>query len=123
MADALPEVFERFKDAAAKVQKKDVEAMADGEIVATMLNGAISTSEQEEMAREHGLALDRALQLGEDTPGNHYFRAITLDKLRDLKGALASYQKFLAMSQGKNPDEEFKARQRVRIISKELNKH
>ena len=31
-------------------KKKDVEAMADGEILATMLNGAIRTSEQEEMA-------------------------------------------------------------------------
>ena len=67
-------------------------------------------------------ALDRALKLGEDTPANHFFRAITLDKLRDLKGALASYEKFLSMSQGKSPDEEFKARQRVRIIQKELSK-
>ena len=32
-------------------KKKDVEAMADGEILATMINGAIRTSEQEEMAR------------------------------------------------------------------------
>lgn len=31
-------------------KKKDVEAMADGSIVATFLNGAIRTSEQEEMA-------------------------------------------------------------------------
>jgi len=67
-------------------------------------------------------ALDRAYQLGEDTPANHYFRAITLDKLHDLKGALAAYQRFLALSQGKSPDEEFKARQRVRIIQKELSK-
>src|SRR3990172_3126830 len=32
-------------------KKKDVEAMADKSIVATFLNGAIRTSEQEEMAR------------------------------------------------------------------------
>ncbi len=31
-------------------KRKDIEALADGEIVATMINGAIRTSEQEEMA-------------------------------------------------------------------------
>src|SRR5512145_1888631 len=31
-------------------KKKDIEAMADGSIVATLLNGAIRTEEQEEMA-------------------------------------------------------------------------
>ena len=67
-------------------------------------------------------ALDRALKLGEDTPANHFFRAITLDKMRDLRGALAAYQKFLSMSEGKFPDEEFKAKQRARIIQKELSK-
>jgi tetratricopeptide (TPR) repeat protein len=67
-------------------------------------------------------ALDRARQLGEDTPANAYFHAIIYDKLRDLKPALEYYQKFLASSQGKNPDEEFKARQRARIIQRELSK-
>ncbi|MFB3829429.1 MAG: tetratricopeptide repeat protein [Bryobacteraceae bacterium] len=67
-------------------------------------------------------ALDQALKLGEDTPANHYLRAITLDKLRAFKPALESYRKFLAMSQGKNPEEEFKARQRVRVLEKELSK-
>ena len=67
-------------------------------------------------------AFDRALKLGENTPANHYFRAIILDRLREYGPALESYEKFLAMSQGKNPDEEFKARQRARIIRKELSK-
>jgi tetratricopeptide (TPR) repeat protein len=67
-------------------------------------------------------AFDRARQLGEDTPANDYFHAIIYDKLRDLKPALEFYRKFLAVSQGKNPDEEFKARQRARIIQRELSK-
>jgi tetratricopeptide (TPR) repeat protein len=67
-------------------------------------------------------ALDRARQLGEDTPANDYFHAIIYDKLHDLKPALDYYKKFLAASQGKNPDEEFKARQRARIITRELSK-
>ncbi|MDQ6666438.1 MAG: tetratricopeptide repeat protein [Acidobacteriota bacterium] len=67
-------------------------------------------------------ALDRVKALGEETPGNHYLRAITLDKLKQLKPALESYQKFLATSKGKFPDQEFIARQRVRIIQNELSK-
>jgi tetratricopeptide (TPR) repeat protein len=67
-------------------------------------------------------ALERAHKLGDVSPANHYFRAITQDRMRDLPAALESYRKFLEASQGKNPDEEFKARQRVRIIEKELSK-
>ncbi len=67
-------------------------------------------------------ALDRARALGENTPANYYFHAIIYDKLRDLKPALENYKQFLALSQGKNPDEEFKARQRARIIQRELEK-
>ena len=67
-------------------------------------------------------ALDRARQLGEDTPGNWFFRAIMLDKLRALKPALEAYQRFLALSQGKNPNQEFQARQRSKLLQRELDK-
>jgi tetratricopeptide (TPR) repeat protein len=67
-------------------------------------------------------ALDKVRQLGEDTPANYYFRAIILDKMHEYQPALENYQKFLALSQGKNPDEEFKARQRSRIIQRELSR-
>jgi hypothetical protein len=60
--------------------------------------------------------------LGGETEGHHYLRAIVLDHLKDVKGALAAYQQFLAASQGKHPNEEFKARQRVRILQKELSR-
>jgi tetratricopeptide (TPR) repeat protein len=66
-------------------------------------------------------ALDRVKALGGETAGHMYMRAIVLDKIRDLKGALASYKSFLAASGGKHPEEEFKARQRVRIIQDEMN--
>jgi Tfp pilus assembly protein PilF len=67
-------------------------------------------------------AFDRARELGEDTPGTWFFRAIILDKLKQPKPALEAYQKFLSASQGKNPDQEFQARQRVRILQRELEK-
>jgi hypothetical protein len=38
------------------------------------------------------------------------------------KEALPAYEKFLAASVGKSPEEEFKARQRVRVVKKVLDK-
>lgn len=68
-------------------------------------------------------ALDRAQALsGGENPAHYYFRAIILDRMKDYKTALPNYQKFLEMSQGKNPDEEFKSRQRIRVIQKELSR-
>jgi tetratricopeptide (TPR) repeat protein len=67
-------------------------------------------------------AFDKARELGQNTPGNWFMRAILLDKLRDLKPALAAYQQFLSLSAGQNPDQEFQARQRARIIQSELNR-
>ncbi len=71
----------------------------------------------------HGLAaLDKVKALGKESPGNQFLRAITLDRLKQLKPALESYEQFLASDGGKNPDQEFEARQRARIIRLELSK-
>jgi tetratricopeptide (TPR) repeat protein len=67
-------------------------------------------------------ALDRVKALGGEKPGHMFLRAIILDRLRDLKGALASYRQFLAADQGKDSNEDFQARQRARIIEKELER-
>lgn len=67
-------------------------------------------------------AFARGRQLGADTAGNAFMRAIMLDKLRQLKPALEAYNQFLAKSEGKNPDQEWQARQRVRILQRELEK-
>lgn len=67
-------------------------------------------------------ALDRVRALGAETAAHYYFRAIALDHLHQLKEALANYNRFLETSQGKSADEEFKARQRIRIIRNELDK-
>jgi tetratricopeptide (TPR) repeat protein len=67
-------------------------------------------------------AFDRARDLGENTAGNWFLRAIILDKLKQLKPALAAYRQFLSMSHGENADQEFQARQRARIIQNELEK-
>ncbi|HRJ21299.1 MAG TPA: tetratricopeptide repeat protein [Bryobacteraceae bacterium] len=63
-------------------------------------------------------ALERVRTLGGETAAYHYLRATLLDARKEHKPALESYQKFLAMSEGKHPDEEFKARQRVRLLER-----
>ncbi|MCC7173958.1 MAG: tetratricopeptide repeat protein [Bryobacterales bacterium] len=67
-------------------------------------------------------ALDRLKALGAEQPGHLYLRAIMLDKAKQPKLALESYERFLAASQGKSPEEEFQARQRARILKKELER-
>lgn len=67
-------------------------------------------------------ALDKVRALGKELPGDIYLRAITLDKLHQNPAALESYKQFLAKSDGKFPDQEFAARQRIRIIEQEMHK-
>jgi len=65
-------------------------------------------------------ALDRVRALGGEKAAHLYFRAIVLDRTKQYKPALEAYRQFLAASRDQSPDEEFKARQRVRIIEREL---
>ena len=67
-------------------------------------------------------AFEQAARAGDSSAGNWFLRAIILDKLRQLKPAKAAYEQFLTASQGKNPDQEFQARQRVRILDREISK-
>jgi len=67
-------------------------------------------------------AFQQAAKAGDASAGNWFLRAIILDKLRQVKPAKAAYEQFLSLSQGKNPDQEFQARQRVRILDREINR-
>lgn len=98
--------------AATKIRPDSKEAWNE---LAAMLNSA------EQYPQALG-ALDRIHELGGEIPGDYYLRAIILDRLQQYKPAREAYQKFLDSSGGKNPNEEFKARQRIRIIEKILSK-
>jgi Tfp pilus assembly protein PilF len=67
-------------------------------------------------------ALDRVRALGKELPGDLYYRAISLEKLKQPKPAMEAYRQFLATDGGKMPDQEFLARQRIRIIESELSR-
>lgn len=66
-------------------------------------------------------AFDKVKELGAENVGHMFFRATTLDRLNNKKEALEYYQRFLDQSKT-NPDQEFQARQRVRILQLELGK-
>ena len=67
-------------------------------------------------------ALDKVAELKQDTPGTYFLRAIALDKLGQLQPALENYQRFLDTDGGKNPDQEFQARQRSRVLLREIRR-
>ena len=64
----------------------------------------------------------KTLAEAEMVAGDYYYRAISLEKLRQPKPAMEAYRQFLAADGGKMPDQEFQARQRIRIIENELNR-
>lgn len=83
------------------------------------LAAALVISEQ----YEQGLAaLDRVRSLGAESTGHYFQRALALDHLQQRPDAIANYNRFLASSQGKFPDQEFQARQRVRTLEIEIKK-
>lgn len=67
-------------------------------------------------------ALEQVKVLGGETAAYFYLRAVMLDALKQQAPALESYEKFLAVSQGGSPEEEFKARQRVRMLKQVLKR-
>ena len=67
-------------------------------------------------------ALDRVRALGKEIPGDLFFRGICLDRMHQLKPAIEAYRQFLATDGGKMADQEFQARQRIRIMENELNR-
>jgi tetratricopeptide (TPR) repeat protein len=65
-------------------------------------------------------AYERLEALGETAPGLHFFKALCQDRLQLRPAALASYEKYLSLSSGLNPDQEFQARQRVLTLKREV---
>ncbi len=106
----FPSASEQFT-AAAKIKPDAVEAW-------TELANVLIVGEQ---PLDGLAALDKVHALGAETAGHFYLRAITLDRLRRNREALEAYNNFLGSSQN-NPDQEIIARQRVKVLEKELGK-
>jgi tetratricopeptide (TPR) repeat protein len=107
----FPEAAAQFS-AATKIKPDSLEAWNE-------LAGVLVIAEQYPQALG---AYDHIRALGGDSAGNLFFRALAHDRLQQRPQAIENYNKFLAGSQGKFPDQEFQARQRVRILEEELRK-
>jgi tetratricopeptide (TPR) repeat protein len=68
------------------------------------------------------VAFDRIRALNAEIPGNYFFRALAHDHLHQRPEAIENYNKFLATSGGKFPNQEFQARNRARTLEKELKR-
>lgn len=110
-AREFPKAAEQFV-AAAKIDPKSIETWNE-------LSGVMMLTKNFEAAL---MALDRSKELGGETAAYWWFRAAALDALDRPQPALDSYKRFLATSEGKFPDEEFKARQRARILEREVRR-
>jgi tetratricopeptide (TPR) repeat protein len=58
-------------------------------------------------------ALDDRAKYVPETQGTYFLRATTFDNLKDVPKAVEYYQKFLAVDDGKFPDQEWQARHRL----------
>lgn len=66
--------------------------------------------------------LDRVARVAPETPWLHFLRAISLDKLDHVERAVDSYERFLAISHDQFPNQEFQARQRIKILKRRLQR-
>jgi tetratricopeptide (TPR) repeat protein len=107
----------KFPDAAVEFERA-TKLKPDSEQAWSELAGVLVMAENYPPALA---ALDRIAALKAEKPGHVFLRAIVLDKTRDLKPAIESYQRFLQLSQGENPNQEWQARQRIKLLQKEVN--
>ncbi|HEV8523447.1 MAG TPA: tetratricopeptide repeat protein [Terriglobales bacterium] len=61
-------------------------------------------------------ALDARAQMLPENPGTYFLRATSYDHLKAFKQAAENYRQFLIASGGKDPDQEWKARHRLKAI-------
>ncbi len=75
------------------------------------------------LAGNYPAALDGLDRLGkreELGPGSWFIRATCYDKLDRKPEALAAYEKFLALDQRRNENQEWQAQQRIKLLTREL---
>ena len=61
-------------------------------------------------------------RLPEAPAGLFFVLATCYDHLRDRRRALETYEHYLELSRGKNPDQEWQARHRAKLLRRELSK-
>jgi tetratricopeptide (TPR) repeat protein len=60
--------------------------------------------------------LDVIAKAEQPTAASWFIRGLCYDKLHQVKPALAAYQQFLALDEGKNPDQVWQAQERSKVL-------
>lgn len=66
--------------------------------------------------------LEKLASTPDADPDTFFVLATCYDHLRARKEALANYERFLKLSNGRNPDQEWQATQRAKLLRRELSK-
>jgi Flp pilus assembly protein TadD len=126
-----PDAGDLHRALAATLVKEGKTAEAEGEFrVALRLNpnsadalkGLAESLYLEARWADAAPIIERLVQSPSAPAGLYFFLATCYDHLRDRKQALDAYQQFLQRSNGANPDQEWQARQRAKLLSRELGK-
>jgi tetratricopeptide (TPR) repeat protein len=118
---ALAEVLlKEGKKAEAEAEFRKALAIDPGSIDA--LKGLASSIYLEGRYAEAAPLMEKALRLPGASPLLYFVLASCYDHLRDRPRALVAYKEFLARANGSNPDQEWQAEQRAKLLSRELGK-
>ena len=102
----------KYAEAEAELMKAVQLKPALTEAYATLADAAFQNKHYELCLR----VLDVRAKSVAETPATYFLRATAYDSLHMYKPAVANYKQFLAVAQGKFPDQEFQARHRIKAI-------
>ena len=130
-APSGPDAADLHRALAATLVKEGKTAEAESEFRTALrldpngadaLKGLAETLYLEQRWSDAAPIIERLVQSPSAPAGFYFFLATCYDHLRDRKPALDAYVQFLQRSNGSNPDQEWQARQRAKLLSRELGK-
>lgn len=113
-------LLKQKKNAQAEAEFRKALAIAPGQSDA--LKGLASSIYLEGRYADAAPIIERLLQSPNASPGLYFILATCYDHLRDRPRALAAYRQYLARADGSNPDQEWQAQQRAKLLSREIAK-
>jgi len=117
LAEAL---LKEKKNAEAEAEFRKALALDPGNVEA--LKGLASSIYLQGRYADAAPIVERLLQAPQASSGLYFILATCYDHLHDRQRALAAYKQFLAHANGSNPDQEWQAEQRAKLLSREIQK-
>ncbi len=106
----------------AEAEAEFRKALAIDPANADALKGLASSIYLEGRYADAAPMIERLLGSPGASPGLYFILGTCYDHVRDRRRALAAYQQYLARANGSNPDQEWQAQQRAKLLSREIAK-